>query len=227
MNRFIPLTLGALVLVGGGAYYLSQSGGSVPGVSIAQAQEAAAPAEAAPEAVADMVADMVLGDADAPVTVIGYSSFTCPHCANFHNDAFKQLKADYIDTGKVRFIHREVYFDRFGLWAGMVARCGGEMRYFGMNDLIYGDQQGWIGSGDPQEVLSNLRRLGRTAGMSDGQLTACLEDEEMAQALVAAYQQNAEEHEINATPAFVINGQKHPNMSFSDMAEIIDGKLAE
>ena len=48
--------------------------------------------------------DRVLGDPDAPVTVIEYASYTCGHCGNFHADQFKKLKAEYIDTGKVRFI---------------------------------------------------------------------------------------------------------------------------
>jgi protein-disulfide isomerase len=46
---------------------------------------------------------------------------------------FKPLKADYIDTGKVHFTLREVYFDRYGLWAAMIARCGGDLKYFGIH----------------------------------------------------------------------------------------------
>ncbi len=219
LTRFLPLILGALLLIGGGAYYMSQSGGNLPGISIAEAQEVSDEVELAP--------DMVIGNEDASVTIIEYASYTCPHCANFHTTVFKDLKTNYIDTGKVRFIHREVYFDRFGLWAGMVARCGGEMRYYGMNDLIYGSQEEWVGSGEPVEVLNNLRKLGRTAGMSDEELNACLEDQEMAQSMVAAYQQNATADEISATPSLVINGEKYSNMSYDDLAAILDEKLAE
>ena len=61
------------------------------------------------------VQEMILGSLDAPVEVIEYASYTCPHCANFHSGVFKDLKADYIDTGKVKFVYREVYFDRYGL----------------------------------------------------------------------------------------------------------------
>ena len=136
-----------------------------------------------------------------------------------------RLKADYVDTGKVKFIHREVYFDRYGLWAGMIARCGGEMRYYGMNDLLYRGQRDWIGSGDPEEVLENLKALGRTAGMSNDQMEACLNDRAMAESMVAAYQQNAAADEINATPTLVIDGEKHSNMSYEDLKAIIDAKL--
>ncbi|WP_371170095.1 DsbA family protein [Aliiroseovarius sp. 2305UL8-7] len=221
MTRLLPILLAAVLLIGGGAYYMSQNSGSVPGVSIAEAQSADAEVEV------ELAPDMVLGDADAPVTVIEYASFTCPHCANFHETVFKELKKNYIDTGKIKFVLREVYFDRFGLWAGMIARCGGETRYFGLADKIYTDQKEWIGDGDPGQILNNLRKIGRTAGMTDEQLDACLQDEAMAQSMVAAYQQNATADEINATPSFVIDGTTYSNMSYDEFAKLIDEKLAE
>ncbi len=204
--------------------------------------DAAAPAEtaapaadaAADDATADTAAsadpaaipDMVLGNADAPVTVIEYASFTCPHCAAFHADQFQQLKADYIDTGKVRFVYREVYFDRFGLWASMIARCGGEQRFFGISDLLYDGQRDWIGEGDPATIAENLRRIGRTAGLDDTTLDACLADNAQAEALVAWFQENAEADAIDSTPTFVIDGTKHSNMSFDEMSAILDEALA-
>jgi hypothetical protein len=102
-----------------------------------------------------------------------YASFTCPHCAPFHANLVPQLKADYIDTGKVRFVYREVYFDRFGLWASMVARCGGPDRFFGIVDLIYDSSPNGpkARSGD---IADNLRRIGRTAGLTNEEIDACL-----------------------------------------------------
>ncbi|WP_289042997.1 DsbA family protein [uncultured Aliiroseovarius sp.] len=217
MTRILHILLAAVLLIGGGAYYMSQNNGSVPGVSIAEAQDA--DVELAP--------DMVMGDEDAPVTVIEYASFTCPHCGNFHQTVFQELKKNYIDTGKVKFIHREVYFDRFGLWAGMIARCGGEDKYFGMTGMIYDGMEDWIGDGNPATIISNLRKLGRTAGMTDEQMDACLQDEAMAESMVAAYQKNAAEDEINATPSFVIDGKTYSNMSYDEFAKLIDEKLGE
>lgn len=218
MTRLLPLFLAAILLIAGGAFYMSQNNGSVPGVSVAKAQDA--DAEVAP------VSDIVLGDENAPVTIVEYASFTCPHCANFHDTVFKELKKNYIDTGKVKFIHREVYFDRFGLWAGMIARCGGDTRYSGLISMIYAGQKTWIGDGDPGLILDNLRKIGRTAGMTDDQMDACLQDEEMAQSMVAAYQKNATADEINSTPTLVIDGEKHSNLSYEDLAKLIDEKLA-
>lgn len=218
MTRYLPLVAAALLAIGG-AIYMTQNSGSLPGVSIAEAQEADASVEPAP--------DMALGDDAAPVTVVEYASFTCPHCANFHEDVFKKLKSEYVDTGKVKFVHREVYFDRYGLWAGMIARCGGDTRYFGLIDLIYGGQEEWIADGTPATILENLKKIGRTTGMNNDEMDACLQNEEMAQSMVAAYQANAGADEITGTPSFIINGEKYSNMSYSDFAAILDEKLAE
>lgn len=219
MNRRTALLAGGAALLGGG-YLLIGGQTRAPGVPLG-----AVSAQSADGADTSLVADMVLGDPDAPVTVIEYASFTCPHCRTFHKTVLPQLKANYIDTGQVRFIHREVYFDRYGLWAGMVARCGGEERYFGIIDLIYDQQSEWTASNDPAVVADNLRRIGRTAGMSNEQVDACLQDADMANAMVAAYQEHAEADGINSTPSFVIDGRRYSNMSYADFAALLDEKL--
>ena len=181
-------------------------------------------AQAAP-ATAPEVIEMVLGAPDAPVEMIEYASFTCPHCRTFHKNTLPRLKADYIEKGLVRYIYREVYFDRFGLWAGMVARCAGPERYFGVLDLIYARQAEWT-QGAPAEVAENLRRIGRTAGMSNEQLDACLTDVPKAEAMIATYEAHKKEHDISGTPAFVIAGKVHSNMSYADMVALLDDAIA-
>jgi protein-disulfide isomerase len=173
------------------------------------------------------IKEMALGAEDAPVTIIEYASFTCPHCANFHRDVFGKIKAEYIDTGKVRFILRDVYFDRFGLWAAMVARCGDGSKYFGMADLIFDNQKEWTKGETNGQIVDNLMKLGRLAGMDDDQMDACLKNEAMAQALVLDYQTNAEKDEITGTPSFIINGEKQSNMPFDGFKTLLDGLLAE
>ncbi len=173
------------------------------------------------------IIEMEQGNPDAPVTVVEYASFTCPHCATFHKTTYKQLKSDYIDTGKIRFVYREVYFDRYGLWASMIARCAGPDKFFGMTELIYDGQATWARAGGPAEIVSELSKIGRLAGLSEDTLDACLKDGTKAQTLVTWYQQNAEEDGIDSTPSFIINGEKHSNMSFADMSAIIDKALGE
>lgn len=222
MTRKFGLALVAVVAValGGWATLNGRSAQpDLPGIGTAGAQTQAGTTIEVPE--------LVLGNPDAKVVVTEYASFTCPHCATFHSAVFKPLKADYIDTGKIKFIYREVYFDRYGLWAAMVARCGGEMRYFGISDILYTTQAEWAGSNDAAVVVGNLRKIGRTAGMSNEQLDACLQNGDMAQAMVAKYEADTKADGINSTPSLVINGTKYSNMSYAELAKLIDAKLAE
>lgn len=172
------------------------------------------------------ITEMALGPEDASVTVMEYASFTCPHCASFHTGPFEQIKENYVDTGKVRFIHREVYFDKYGMWASLIARCAGPDRYFGIVDLIYDGQSEWSRAGSDLAIANELRKIGRMAGMDNDRIEACLTDADKLRTLVAWYQENATEHDIDATPSFVIDGEKYSNMGYSDFARILDEKLA-
>jgi protein-disulfide isomerase len=189
-----------------------------------------ATAQPAPEASQSgdiaLLPDVVLGAPDAPITLIEYGSYTCSHCANFHKTVFVPLKADYIDTGKVRFIHREVYFDRFGLLAAMVANCGGDERYYALSGAIYDAQADWIGDGAEATISTNLRKLGLRVGLSQDALDACMTDNDRAQRMVATFQANASADNVSATPTLFINGEKYANMSYSALKAIIDAKLA-
>lgn len=171
------------------------------------------------------ITEMVLGAEDAPVTLIEYASYTCPHCANFHNSVFKQLKEEYIDTGKVRFVYREVYFDRYGLWASMIARCAGPEKFFGISDLIYKGQSEWTRAGAPADIIDALRKIGGVAGLEKDTLEACLQDGTKAQTLVTWYQENATADGIESTPSFILNGTKIGNQSYPSFKELIDAEL--
>ena len=215
-----PLAV-AVVAAGGAAWWVSgsQTAPQVPQIaSPAQAQSAS-------QADFDRVPDMSRGNPDAAVTVIEYDSFTCPHCASFHERVLPQLTEAFIDTGDVHWITREVYFDRPGLWAAMLARCGEDSRYFPMVDVIFSQQREWTSSSDPAAIAENLRRMGRQTGLSGEEVDACLQDAEMAQAMVAVYQHHANEHGINSTPSFVINGELHSNMGFEAFSELLTEKL--
>ncbi len=221
MTRSLTLIAALAALAVGGWFLTNQGSTPVDPIGAAFAQDAA-------DVDTSSVQEMSIGNPDATVTVIEYASFTCPHCASFHADNFKQLKADYIDTGKINFIYRDVYFDRYGLWAAIVARCGegAENRFFGIADLIYEKQREWASSSNsPQQIVDQLRTIGKTAGLTDAQLDACFSDGDNAQTLYAWYLQNAEEDDVTGTPSFLINGRKYSNMGYAEMKDIIDGEL--
>jgi len=218
MSR-IATVICAAVAVAAGGYWLTLSNTTPAStlISSAEAQEA--------DLDTSTIVEMVLGAEDAPVEIIEYASYTCPHCANFHQGAYKELKKDFIDTGKVKFTYREVYFDRYGLWASMVARCAGPEKFFGITDLLYEGQSEWTRAGGPAEIVEELRKIGRLAGIDNDQLEACLQDGTRAQTLVAWYQENAERDDVRATPSFVVNGKKVENQSYDSFKQLIENEL--
>ncbi|TLP65816.1 DsbA family protein [Parasedimentitalea maritima] len=222
MARVMFGVVAAVAVVAGGYALIGPSAtGSLPAnpfVGAATAQEAA-------EVDTSTITEMVMGAEDAPVTLIEYASYTCPHCANFHAGPYKQLKADYIDTGKVKFIYREVYFDRYGLWASMIARCAGPEKFFGISDLIYKGQSDWTRAGGASEIVDELRKIGRLAGIENEQLEACLQDGAKAQTLVSWYQENAEKDGIESTPSFILNGTAISNQAYDSFKALIDAEL--
>ena len=231
MKRILPMIIAALVGVGAYFIFVHETSSSV-----SQSVELTAPAEAVATEVADnadgnaevstsTIPDMMIGNPDAKVTVIEYASYTCPHCASFHAGTFKDLKKNYIDTDKINFVFREVYFDRYGLWASMIARCAGPEKFFGLTDLMFQSQSSWTRAGEPAAIIDELRKLGRLAGIDGETLEVCLNDNEKAKSLIAWYQNKAGADNIDSTPSFIINGKKYKNMSLAEMSEIIDAEL--
>lgn len=168
------------------------------------------------------IPDMIMGSEDAPITIIEYASFTCPHCANFHKNVFPSLRKNYIDSGKVKFIYREVYFDGPGLWAALLARCGGDKKYFGISDLLYSKQHEWTKGDGGAEIAQNLYKIGRIAGLQQKDMETCLQNKDVATAMVARFQETSKADNISSTPTLVLNGKSIGNMSYTELAALID-----
>jgi protein-disulfide isomerase len=155
--------------------------------------------------------DMVLGSADAPVTLIEYASVTCGHCAAFHEESFEQLKTNYIDTGRVRYVFREYPTQPAPVAVAgfQVARCGGASseQYFARVGAIFRTQaalaQG-VGADGGRQYFINL---GSDAGLTPEQTMACIADEAGSERIRATVE-GAREFNVTGTPTFVINGQK-------------------
>ncbi|WP_420013210.1 DsbA family protein [Tateyamaria sp.] len=223
MNRILAVVAVAIG-VAGYFWYSSAPSNPLDNPQATALLGAASAQEAGADIDTSSVIEMSIGNPDAPVTVIEYASYICPHCGRFHEGPFKQLKADYIDTGLINFVYREVYFDRFGLWASAIARCAGPEKFFGITDLLYAGQSTWTraGGGDPSAIVDELRKIGRLAGLGNDAIEACLQDGDNLRTLVAWYQENAAEDGITSTPSFVIDGRTYNNMSYEEMRGLID-----
>ncbi len=173
-----------------------------------------------------IVSPMTLGNPNAPVKIVEYASFTCPHCATFHLDVLPNIKKKYLDKGLVQLEYREVYFDGPGLWAGLLARCKGNEKYFPMIDLIYKNQEDWA-KGNIDNIKDGLLSMGRQAGLSDEESLACMQDDNLAEQLVELFQENAKRDNIRSTPSFLINGQLVKNLPFPEFEELIEKYIEE
>jgi protein-disulfide isomerase len=164
-----------------------------------------------------------LGAEDAPVTMIEYSSLTCPHCADFHTEILPQIKEQYIAPGKLRLVYRDYPLDPLATAAAMLPHCVGPDRYFGLLEALFRSQSVWARS---QEPAKELERLARFAGLSSAEFQACLNNS----ALLEAIQQRAEaarrEHNVTSTPTFIINGQRIVGASgFEEFERVIEQQL--
>jgi protein-disulfide isomerase len=149
--------------------------------------------------------DRILGNSDAPITIVEYASLTCPHCAHFANDVLPELKKKWIDTGKARLVLRDYPLDEPALRAAMIARCAPPDRFYAYVDTLFAAQEKWVMARDYREALARLVKLG---GMSKDEFDNCLKDTALENKIVEGRLAASKELDVNSTPTFFINGTK-------------------
>ncbi|WP_415717950.1 thioredoxin domain-containing protein [Roseibium sp.] len=167
--------------------------------------------------------DKILGDENAPVTIVEYASMTCGHCANFHKRTWPDLKKDYIETGKVRFIFREFPLDPVAAAAFMLARCAPQDKYFEIVDVMFDQQRSWAFTDNPYQSLLDFSKQ---IGFTQESFEKCLTNQGLLDAVNAVKDRGAEEFGVNSTPTFFINGERVSGaLSIDDMGKKIDEYL--
>jgi protein-disulfide isomerase len=167
--------------------------------------------------------DMVMGDANAPVTIVEYASMTCPHCAQFHTATLPAIKEKYIDTGKAKLILREFPFDPRAAAAFMLARCAPPEQYYPMVGVLFEQQKTWATAENAAEPLLQLSKL---AGFTQESFEACLKNQELLDKVRAVFEKGSKEYGVESTPTFFINGEKTTGaLSVEEMSKLIDKHL--
>ena len=160
--------------------------------------------------------DMTLGPANAPVTIVEFSSLTCPHCAAFEQNVFPMLRSAYIDTGKVRFVSREFPLDIKAASGSMLARCaadGDTAKYFEAVDMLFKRQQGLL-----ENTLETMNDVGKHFGLSEETVATCVKDQALLDKLSADQKFAYERLKVDATPYFFVNGARlRGSMSFEEL----------
>ena len=171
------------------------------GAALIVAGTGAGPAHGAVDLEAAL-APRIYGDPDAPIHIAEYFSMSCGHCANFHLQTYPKLKAEWIDTGKVRFEYRDFPLRGPAIYAHALARAVPVDAYENMIDILLRQQQAWAGSDDP---VSALARIARIAGIGNDAFVDIIQNRPYLEGIVAIAQKGYENWEINSTPSFVIN----------------------
>lgn len=180
---------------------LMPAAGLVLGTRPAAAQSAIAAELLAP----GPLPDMMLGKADAPITVVEYSSMTCPHCQNFHLNVLPHLEKTYIEPGKVRLIFREYPLDQLAMAVAMLARSAPSDKYFDVVHLYFERLDSWARSDRP---LDAIRNLAKQIGFTDDSFKAALTDQKLLDGITEIRTRASDRFKVSATPSFFVNGKK-------------------
>lgn len=150
-----------------------------------------------------MLADKTLGNPAAPVTMIEYSSLTCPHCADFHASTLPQIKTAYIDPGKVKLIYRDFPIDNAAISAAMVARCSGD-RFFTVLERLYQTQSTWASASN---TAAGLKTAVAPTGVTADEVDACLALTDLRNGILNMRAAGQSQYAVSGTPTFIIGGQ--------------------
>jgi protein-disulfide isomerase len=176
--------------------------------------------------------DRTLGNPKSKVVLIEYAAPSCPVCAAFNVQSFPQLKAQYIDTGKIFYVFRIFPLRPDDGMAEKIARCLPEDKYFAFIDLLFKNQPKWdveFGVQAPEGVHDGLVLLGRIAGMSREQVDQCMENKAEDERINKVSSDGEARYSITGTPTFILNGTSigSGNIPFDTMSKLLDTELAK
>ena len=225
MNKGVLIGLVVVVaaVIGAGVWF-AYSSGRIGATEATTAPVPAQTAEAGEIPVPVVAADeMVLGQADAPVTIVEYFSLGCPHCKNFHETILPQLKTEYIDTGKARLVFRDFPLDGVALAAAQLTRCVSPMAYFAMVDTLFAQQKIW----HVKDGVAQVATIAKGAGMDQAGFDACLANQAVRDKIIAGTQEGADVYQVQSTPTVIVNGKKIDNTGeYGAVKEAVEAALA-
>ncbi|HST36896.1 MAG TPA: thioredoxin domain-containing protein [Allosphingosinicella sp.] len=168
-----------------------------------------------------------MGNPDAPVKLIEYLSFACPHCAEFHHESGAALFQNYVRPGRVSIEYRNILINAADIPATVLARCAGGRAYFNMGHELMGSQRQWLGAmqglseaqrgqlrNQPPTAMAQrlapmlgLDRIAARYGLTPAAQRACLSNMANFSQLEAISNQAHSQYGVEGTPTFVINGR--------------------
>jgi protein-disulfide isomerase len=175
--------------------------------------------------------DLVIGDKNAPVLMIEYASLSCPHCASFVRESFDKLKAEYIDSGKVKFVYRDFPLNQQALNAAMFAFCnakdGKEIsseKYYATVKALFKSQDSWAFEA---KFIEKLAAIAQLEGMSAEKFQSCVNSKSLQDQILNHRMLVTKNLFLKSTPSFFVNGEiSEGYIDYLTLKKLIDKKLS-
>ena len=171
--------------------------------------------------------DPMMGNPNAKVTIIEFSDFQCPFCRIFWKDALAQIRKDYVDTGKVRFVYRDfpLSIHPMAESSAEAANCANDQaKYWQMHDKIFGEEDK-LGQGTVIYSVDDLKKWAGEIGLNKSQFNQCLDSNKYKNEIAKDFTDGTASG-VSGTPSIFINGRlivgAQPYASFK---AIIDEEL--
>jgi protein-disulfide isomerase len=179
-----------------------------------------------PVPVAPVLGDVPMGSAAAPVTILEYASFTCSHCRDFWKQDFPRLKANYIDTGKVKFIYRDYPLDdSLAVTLAAIGRCKGQDAYFKVIDDIFTNQYDILVAAQKGEAGPLILALAQRNGMSAEEVRTCIDHHPELKETILKSREEGGGRGVKSTPAVFLDDERVENHTYDNLSKLIDQKL--
>ena len=151
-----------------------------------------------------------IGNNEAQIVVKVFSSLTCPHCANFHQNIFDNLKKEYIDKKIVKFEHHAFPLDLAALNAEIIVRCQvDKAKSFQLLGEIYKKQKQWAVGSDIIPINDSIKKIASEFGLDNKMMSQCLDNEEAQDRILNERIEAQKKYKIQSTPTIYINEKKY------------------
>lgn len=143
----------------------------------------------------------VIGSPDAPVTIMEFSSLSCPHCATFHKNTLPDLKKDYVQTGKVKFVFNDFPLNAPAVAASLLLKCVPADNRYDFMEMLFEQQEQWAFDAN---FINKLKQYASLLGIGNNTAEECMANTTEEAKMFDIMRAQNETHAISSTPSFII-----------------------